>query len=282
MHTLAKADTQPPNPNCFKFTNMKRTILLFTILCFALVVPTFAQQSRTPRTPHKPRHVYPAGLNKDNGEGARINFGLAFAPSFDWMYTKTPGHERDGIVAGIRYGIPINVNLTKGKNYYVSTGIFLEHIGGKLALSDSVILPNIGGTVADIHRTYRAMYLTIPVGVTLKTNSINNFYVCGNAGLYNSLLLRSSHVDGCILGDELWSRERQPYDKAFVLKEAFYAGMGFEYAVTPKMRAGIMANYVHSLTNFFKGRDQAYNSVLKVNPKAQIGYFELAIHINFL
>ena len=134
-----------------------------------------AVAQRPNRVPRKPRHVYPAGVDKDNGEGARINFGLAFAPTFDWMYTKTLGHQRDGIVVGMRYGVPINVNLTHGKNFYVSTGVFLEHVGGKLALRDSVILPNIGGTEADIHRTYRAMYLTIPVGITLKTNSINNF-----------------------------------------------------------------------------------------------------------
>lgn len=259
---------------------MKKRILILAILCFGIMASAVAQ--RPNRVPRKPRHVYPAGVDKDNGEGARINFGLAFAPTFDWMYTKTPGHQRDGIVVGMRYGVPINVNLTHGKNFYVSTGVFLEHVGGKLALRDSVFLPNIGGTEADIHRTYRAMYLTIPVGVTLKTNSINNFYVCGNAGFYNSLLLRSSHIDGCILGDELWSRERQPYDKASILKESVFAGLGFEYAVTPKMRAGIMANYVHTLTNFFQGRNQAYNSVLKVDPKAKLGYFELVIHFNFL
>ena len=102
---------------------MKRRLLLLAILCLGLVAPTFAQRNRTP---HKPRHVYPAGVDKDNGEGARINFGLAFAPTFDWMYTKTPGHQRDGISVGMRYGIPINVNLTHGKNFYVSTGVFLE------------------------------------------------------------------------------------------------------------------------------------------------------------
>ncbi len=261
---------------------MKQISFSLIALCLGMLLLLPAQEGYAQRN-KPPRPNYPGGI-KDNGEGARINFGFSFAPTFDWMYTKTSGYSRDGMDIGMRYGIPLNVNLTKTKSYYVSTGIFVEHIGGKLSLRDKVVLPNNIGEVAntEIYRTYRTMYLTIPVGITLKTKSLNNFFLCGNAGFYNSVLLQAHNIDACMLGGEMWSREKQSYDKAALMKESAYAGLGFEYSVTPKMRAGIMANYVHTFTNFFKGRGRAHNDVLGVDPKAHFGYVELEMHINFL
>lgn len=262
---------------------MKKNILLYLVLFGSLTCPLFAQHNRTPKVrPLRQDRPYDGAQNKDDGKGARINFGLSFSPTFNWMYTSTEGYARDGIIVGMRYGIPLNINLTRTKNYYVSTGIFIEHLGGKLSLHDRVVLPTIGETNnTEIHRTFRPTYLTLPLGILLKTNSIKNFYLCGQAGIFNSLLLQTMHTDACLLGEEMWSREKILYTKSATFKESGYAGIGIEYSVTPKMRAGLMANYVHTFTNFFKGAGQAYNSVLKVNPKAHIGYAELELHINF-
>lgn len=256
---------------------MKKLLFLLVIACLGTTISLSAQRIRPPREGY-PRPVF----IKDNGEGARINFGLAFAPTFDWLYTNTNGYSRDGVLVGMRYGIPLNINLTHRKHYYVSTGVFAEHLGGKLVFHDRVVLPNVGETDnTEIHRNYRATYLTIPLGITLKSRSLRNFFVCGNAGIYNSLLLGANNVDACLLGGEMWSRERHQYTEAATIRESAYAGLGFEYSVTPTMRAGLMANYVHSFTNFFKGKGQAYNDVLMVDPKANFGYFELELHINF-
>lgn len=257
---------------------MKKILFLLAVIGFAMVMNLSAQRVRPPRNDFAPRPVF----IKDNCEGARINFGLAFAPTFDWMYTKTNGYSRDGVLVGMRYGVPLNINLTRRKFYYLSTGVFAEQLGGKLSLRDKVVLPDVGETAnTEIHRTYRATYLTIPVGITLKSRSLRNFFVCGNAGIYNSLLLNANNTDACLLGGEMWSREKHQYTEAATIRESAYAGLGFEYSVTPTMRAGIMANYVHTFTNFFKGRGQAYNDVLMVDPKANFGCFELELHINF-
>ncbi len=219
---------------------------------------------------------------KDDCQGKRINFGFAFAPTFDWMYPKTEGYERRGMVVGMRYGIPINVNLTKDKFYYVSTGVFMEHIGGIMAFRDKIIYSDIiNVNSAETYRHYRATYLTIPVGITLKTKSLSNFFICGNAGFYNSLLLWANQQDTYNLSGELWSREKGKATEVSIVKEAAYAGLGFEYSITKDFRAGVMVNYVHTLTNYFKGKGQAQNSLTKLDQKAHIGYVELEAHINF-
>ncbi len=258
---------------------MKYSKILMIALCLGYLLPLSAQRNDRSRA----YDAYEVVYIKDSGYGARVNFGLAFAPTFDWMYTSTEGYARDGVAVGMRYGVPLNINLTRGKNYYVSTGVFLEHVGGKLSLRDHVVLPEVGETDnTEIHRTYRNMYLTIPVGITLKTKSLHNFFICGNAGLYNSVLLSAHNIDACLLGGEMWSREKQKYSESATFKESVYAGLGFEYSVTSEMRAGIMVNYVHTFTNYFRGRGNAYNSVLEVDPKAHIGYVEIELHVNFL
>ena len=39
---------------------------------------------------------------KDQGYGARVNFGVTFAPTIDWMYPHTEGYDKNGVIAGMR------------------------------------------------------------------------------------------------------------------------------------------------------------------------------------
>lgn len=260
-------------------------VLILIGFCFGLSaqdMPEKKQKRRTHQAPPRFPEPRPVTYIKDKGEGAAINFGLSFAPTFCWMYPTSEGYSRDGAVMGMRYGIPLNINLTHRKNYYVCTGVYVEQIGGRLCYRNGVSIPEVGiSDNSEVHSAFHPTYLTIPLGVTLKTRSLNNFFVCGNAGIYSSVLLQANTVDSYVLGSEMWTRSKKSFKDAATFKEAFFAGLGFEYSVTPSMRAGVMANYVQTFTNFFKGGNQAYNSVLKVNPATTMGYFEIELHINF-
>lgn len=247
---------------------MKKQLFILLILTFSMVIPATAQTSKA-----KP-------IIKDDCQGKAVNFGFAFSPTFDWMYPKTEGYHRDGFLVGMRYGIPINVNLTKGKNFYVSTGVFLEHVGGYMTFFDNVEHSNIiHADTANTRRQYRSVYFTIPIGITLKTNSINNFFICGNLGFYNSFRISATNQDTYNFNGELWSREKLPSKETAIMKESAFAGIGFEYSITRDFRAGLMVNYVHTITNYFKG--QAPNSLSGMNQNAKLGYLEIEAHINF-
>lgn len=253
---------------------MKKQTLLLGFLCLCFLIPTYADNRRP--------HSFSNTITKDNGEGSRVNIGFSFAPTFDWMYSYTEGYERNGVVLGMRYGFPININLTEGKNYYISTGLFCEQLGGKLKFFDNIpISTAFTLTNTETQRTYRAFYMTIPIGVTLKSKTINNFYICGNVGLYNSFLLKGSNIDTYTINDELWSRQRVESSETAVIKEAAYIGLGLEYSITQDFRAGFYINYANTLTNYFKGRGQAQNSITGIDEKAKLGYLELVMNINF-
>lgn len=257
---------------------MRRQFLILWLLAVAFVMPLCAQDNST----EKDKRMSNTFL-RDPGYGSRVNFGVTFAPTITWMYPHTKGYESNGALMGLRYGVNLNINLTKRKNFYFSTGLFAEHCGGKMKFLDNMTIDSSVFDSIPTQRNYRSIYLTIPTGVTLKTNSINNFYICGNLGLMHGFNLRSTSVDSYLIGEEeeLWSREEKVSQEATLFKETVYVGAGFEYAVTPKMRAGVMLNYVHALTNYFKGPGLAQNSYSKVDQKANLGYVEIALNINF-
>lgn len=256
---------------------MKR-IWLVILFCTGLVSPLLAQHhNHNPFMPPRPVVI------KDDGFGKRINFGFTFSPTFDWMFPRTEGYQRNGAGMGMRYGINLNVNLTPRKNFYVSTGVFGENLTGKLVFNDLVHIPvdSITFSGTETRRTYRPMYLTIPVGVTLKTNSFDNFIICGNVGLYNSFLLRAFNEDTYKFGEEFWTRQKNPSSEAAIMRESVYGGLGFEYSVSKDFRAGFMVNYVYSFSNYFKGKGKAPNNLSGLDQKAHLGYLELVFNINF-
>ncbi|MBR6333112.1 MAG: outer membrane beta-barrel protein [Bacteroidales bacterium] len=267
---------------------------LFTVILLIVSFSISAYAQKTPREPRHPRpHAQPEApvdlLEKDDGYGAKLNIGICFAPSFSWMYPGTAGYERNGTTLHFHTGVNLNINLTERKNFYFTTGILYERLGGKLTYVDNVEIPGLiitPGTTTN--RTYTAQYMTIPVGVTLKTNPIHNFSFGGNIGLYNSFLIGATNRDGYFFMSgqtgqepELWERQKSKYDECSLLKEAIYGGIGVEYSLTRSTRASVYLNYAHTLTNFFKGRGQAVNSMTGEPLKAKMGCVEIVLGFNF-
>ena len=261
---------------------MKRQVLLIIILMCAVTAVTFAQAPQPAPAPAPGPGRMSSTYIKDPGFGGPVNFGVTFAPTISWMYPHTEGYERNGVIMGMRYGVNLNINLTPRKNFYFSTGLFGEHCGGKMKFLDNVPIGSLA--IADstlTRRTYRTIYLTVPTMITMKTNSINNFYVTGNLGLLHSFNLYSTNTDSYLFDEELWTREKHTSEETAFMKEAFIAGVGFEYSVTPTMRAGLMLNYVQSFTNYFKGKGKAQNSLSRLDQRANLGCVEIALNINF-
>lgn len=259
---------------------MKRIVVILTCLClFAL---TYAQTDSTNVKRKRVQNQTNAFVNRDDMQGGPINVGFSIAPTVDWMFPYNKTYIANGPAAGVRAGINLNVNLTKSKKFYFSTGLFFERIGGKMIFHDQVPVPNVGiADTTETHRTYSGQYLTVPFGITIKSRPIRNFYICGDAGIYNSLLLKSFNKDSYLLGDELWSREKKASTETAILKEAGFIGLGFEYSIRPKTRCGFYVNYVNTFTNYFKNKGLAPNNLTGENQKAKFGYLEFVLNINF-
>lgn len=230
-------------------------------------------------------------------EARRVVFGITFGPTFNWMNWKNHkaapvGYERsahESVKLGLRYGVNLDVDLTKTKNYYVSTGILIEHTGGSLNFNDNLHLVDKTLDNANIDRKYKSIYFTIPTAITLKTPSFNRFIICGNVGLYHSFNLYSRYqsrfqIDPTARETDKetinyvttdWSKDNE----VALFKESVFAGLGFEYVIKRHLKGKLYVNYAQSLNNYFS--KNAKNSRTGVSEKAAIGTVEILLGLSF-
>ena len=178
---------------------MKKIICFVSII--ALMACAFSQEYQTSGYTSAPKAKKEVSTKNQKQDlynqlpARRVVFGVTFGPSINWMNWKNhnsapKGYDRSssGIRLGLRYGVNLDVDLTMKKNFYVSTGILIEHTGGSLNFRERLYLIDSEIT-RDIDRRYKSIYFTIPTAVTFRTPSFSNFIICGNIGLYHSFNL---------------------------------------------------------------------------------------------
>lgn len=277
---------------------MKKIIsILVVILLFST---TYAQSgyttshdkksSKRERTSNNVKEDY------NNVEAHRVVFGITAGPTLNWFNWKNhraapEGYERShrgAIKVGAHYGLNIDVDLTLEKNFFVSTGVLIEHTGGSLQFIDNL---NFLGHVIPrkMDREYNSIYVTIPTAITLRTPSFNNFIICGNVGLYHSFNIYARYKSSFQLDDTIddtekdiinhlntdWAKDKE----VAIFKESIFAGLGFEYVIYNNFKVKFMVNYAQSLNNFYK--KSAVNSYTNVKEKASIGTVEFLFGFYF-
>lgn len=215
---------------------MKQKIyLLLAVICMGFTMENLAQNSNS----------------HSSGVGRRYSLGFCMGSGADWLLTKKDDFKNAGHVASLRYGIPVDINFTTATNYYFTTGILFQHLGGKqqFLLTDSA--NNIYN--ADNIRTYRAIYINIPIGIKLKTPDFSNFVFAVNFGLQQSFAISSKATDKYTLADgSKHTFKRNDFSKnTFVFREAAYIGVGLEYVIKDDFRVNLFVNYSYSFTNYF-------------------------------
>ncbi|MBP5663661.1 MAG: hypothetical protein J6X16_05270 [Bacteroidales bacterium] len=278
---------------------MKKFICLICLV--ALVSCTFAQEyysTNTNNTKNKQKTTEKIQRpdNYNELEARRVIFGITFGPTFNWMNWKNhkaapEGYERTspgGTKIGLRYGVNLDVDLTKSKNFYVSTGILIEHTGGNLNFNENVYLIR-DSLVRNMDRSYKSIYFTIPTAVTLRTPSFSNFIICGNIGFYHSFNLYSRYRSSFQIDPSAEDIEKESINhittdwlkdnEVALFKESIFAGIGVEYVIKNNLKGKLYINYAQSLNNYFS--KNAKNSLTGVQEKAAIGTVEVLFGLSF-
>ena len=278
---------------------MKKFICLICLV--AMVSCTFAQEYYTTNTNNtkdkqKKTEKVQRADNYNELEARRVIFGITIGPTFNWMNWKNhkaapEGYERSSPGAtklGLRYGVNLDVDLTKSKNFYVSTGILIEHTGGSLNFNENVYLIR-DSLVRNIDRSYKSIYFTIPTAITLRTPSFSNFIICGNVGLYHSFNLYSRYQSSFQIDPSAEDIEKESINhittdwlkdnEVALFKESIFAGIGVEYVIKNNLKGKLYINYAQSLNNYFS--KNAKNSLTGVQEKAAIGTVEVLFGLSF-
>jgi len=156
-----------------------------------------------------------------------IRFGIFFDPNIAWMKPDISDVENAGTRMGFKVGLSFEKYFTE--NYAFFSGISIQHLGGKLKYADSIsftaqsiteMLPE-GSTI-----TYKLQYVSVPLGLKLKTNEIGYLTYYGNLGLYPQMLIKAT-------GDVLQSNiaNSSIKDEVNIFNLGYYIGMGVEYSL---------------------------------------------------
>ena len=228
-------------------------------------------------------------------EARRVVFGITFGPSFNWMNWKNhnsipEGYDRatPGMKLGLRYGVNMDIDLTKEKHFFVSTGILIEHTGGSLTFDENVVMIDTAFP-RNIDRKYKSIYFTIPTAVTFRTPSFSNFIICGNIGLYHSFNLYSRYQSRFQIDPTAREVEKESINyvttdwsvdsEVALFKESAFVGLGFEYVIKKNLKGKFYVNYAQSFLNYFN--QNAKNNITGVQEKAAIGTVEILFGLSF-
>lgn len=247
---------------------MKKWIIWIMVCSLATVV--YAQSSRD-------RYA-----NNDRDKEThykRLVIGLSVGSGPDWLGAPlTEGYTKKKTIANLKYGINLDVNLSKSSNYYFSTGLFFSHNGGILEFMDVKEKESFKDTVLN-SRLYRSVYLCVPFGLNLKTPTFGRFIVTFDVGILSSFKISAKGKDSYTFLNTSVSEEEIKDVNAFFWKESVYVGAGTEFIIKGDLKLFLTINYVHTFTNFFNRK--AVNSYTTLSETAHQKGVEFNIGILF-
>ncbi|MBN1598007.1 MAG: PorT family protein [Bacteroidales bacterium] len=159
-------------------------------------------------------------------QGAK--FGVFVDPQITWLSAESRDVEGEGIAIGINGGLLIDNYFQK--NYAIHTGISLGTQGGSLSYNDSISMEVYGeresfppGTTVE----YRLNYITVPLGLKLRTNEIGHFSYYARLGFTNqfNIKAKASTSDNALNKDVI-------KDEISIYNLSYHFGLGVEYSLT--------------------------------------------------
>jgi len=168
-----------------------------------------------------------------------VNFSLAFGqsnlrlgvhldPMASWLSPKTNRIDKDGARPGINGGLLVEYYFHP--NYGLVTGLNLGVWGGNVLYNDSVGIKTGDNSSVGLRRgstvAYNLSYISIPVGLKLKTNEIGYFTYFAELGFNQQINIGSRATS---TGNGL-NKDNVPKETN-LLNMAYYFGGGVEYNV---------------------------------------------------
>lgn len=180
---------------------------------------------------------------------SKLRLGVHLDPMASWLSPRTNRIQKDGARPGLNGGLMVEYYFHP--NYGIVTGLNLGLRGGNVLYRDTVTIETgdsrvvvpAGSTVA-----YNLNYLTIPVGLKLKTNEIGYFTYFAELGFSQEINIGSRANSS---GNDL-NKTNVPKETN-LLNMSYFFGGGVEYNVggNTSLVAGVFFNngFVDVLSN---------------------------------
>jgi hypothetical protein len=166
-----------------------------------------------------------------------IRFGIFVDPQVSWMSSDNDEVTNNGSRMGFNFGL--NINKFFAENYAITSGISLNHVGGKLRYADSTAF-RVQGEIDTLLRgttiTYKFQYINVPFGLTLKTNEIGYFTYFAHLGVDFQFKIKAT-------GDE-----SNGFDDKKIDEEVNFFTIGYHFGVGAEYSLGGNTSIVLGLT----------------------------------
>ncbi len=180
-----------------------------------------------------------------------LRFTVFVDPKFSWMKSDYNSIENDGTKMGVNIGL--NVDNFFADNYALMTGISIDNTGGNLKFDYAKTLQTGSGEEdlpAGSSVNYKLQYISVPLGLKLKTNEIGYWTFFTHLGLNGGINIKATaEVDGFELENENIS------DEVNLFNLGYYIGAGAEYSIGGNAAIVVGLTYTNGFVDITDGND---------------------------
>lgn len=157
----------------------------------------------------------------------QVKFGVFLDPQVGWMSPESREVTSKGSIINLSGGLSVDNYFAK--NYALSSGIAIGNQGGKLSFDELRpirVYDEVDTLEANTELQYKLQYITVPLGLKLKSNQIGYFTYYVNVGLTSQLNIRAkaSSADGSISDDSI-------KEEIGLFNLSYHFGGGVEYGL---------------------------------------------------
>ena len=154
-----------------------------------------------------------------------LRIGVTVSPHFSWLNPDSKRVNSEGTKPGFQGGLVVENYFSD--NYAFTTGLTIGSFGGKLSYSDTISMETNDGMVQVLPNdeiSYKLQYISIPLGLKMKTNRIGYFTYYAQMGLTAQFNIKAKATSAVL--------ENQSINKEVnLLSMSYYFGGGLEYNI---------------------------------------------------
>lgn len=178
-------------------------------------------------------------------------FGVFVDPQFSWFSPDVKSVDRDGMRFHIKGGLEADRYFAN--NYAITTGISISNAGGIVTYDSTVVLrlrDNEESVAANSPVKYKIQYISVPLGLKLKSNEIGYFSFYANVGFTGSVRIGSKlDIDDNDVSDAAVKEDVRLFNMSY------YFGGGIEYSLGGNTAINVGIVYNNGFLDVLDNRD---------------------------
>jgi len=190
-----------------------------------------------------------------------VKLGISIDPAVSWLSSDTKDINNDGSVFGISGGLVIDKYFKK--NYALHTGISIGTQGGGIKFDTQSQIDGEDTTYnlpAHTSVKYKLEYITIPLGLKLRTNQIGYLSYFALIGFTNQFNIKAKATSSNnTLDNDLINQEIVFYNLGY------HFGIGAEYAISQDTGLTFGLVYNNGFIDLTKNHGSIKSRVLSLN-----------------